>query len=481
MGRPHTLNFMLTKLKPKWQFIGQWQLTDLEDGYFVARFQMREDLEYVLKDGPWVIANQYMVVQKWRTNFVPGEEEIKHMLVWVRLSKLPMEWIDVELLRLIEGMLGTVYKVDPITESQAKGRFARICVELDISQPLKNVLEVEDRCIRVEYENLGLICFQCGCVGYSKESCMEGIGNHKEMVKAHGPVSGSDTNNGDIGSSGVKNDTFSPWMQVSYGRNGKLSMGANSGGKKAGAIGSMGNVSSDTRYGVGSPMNGADVSGKGVGNRKETVKPYVSKNGRKVGNPVKEGNNNLGGSRFVVLSKDVIEGSTDKKGLHIPKKHTLLPITSVLAKISNKDGNRKKLVPSTANKYLVTTNSNNRHNSVSFKENRGVGHTPALPKYNNSSNKGKQVNVELEEDLEDSEVLKLLHKDMMDTVMPATVIPSTGIDGYSSGPGEGNSSSSVICDGSVDLVPTQLVDVSAAKDLEVVALNLREAMEVALE
>ena len=32
MGRPHTLNFMILKLSQK------WQLTDLEDGYFVARF-----------------------------------------------------------------------------------------------------------------------------------------------------------------------------------------------------------------------------------------------------------------------------------------------------------------------------------------------------------------------------------------------------------------------------------------------------------
>ncbi|KAK3198863.1 hypothetical protein Dsin_022278 [Dipteronia sinensis] len=132
------------------------------------------------------------------------------MQVWVRLSKLPIEWIDVELLRLIGGMLGTANKVDHITESHARWRFSRICVELDISQPLKSELEVNDRCIRVEYENLGLICFQCGRVGHSKESCMEGVGNHKEGVMASGPVSGSDTNNGDIGSSGVTNDTYGP-------------------------------------------------------------------------------------------------------------------------------------------------------------------------------------------------------------------------------------------------------------------------------
>ena len=61
------------------------------------------------------------------------------MPVWVRLSKLPMKWIDVELLRIIGGLLGTTYKVNPITESQARGRFARICVEIDITKPLKKL------------------------------------------------------------------------------------------------------------------------------------------------------------------------------------------------------------------------------------------------------------------------------------------------------------------------------------------------------
>lgn len=44
-----------------------------------------------------------------------------------------MEWINVELLRMIGGMLGDTYKVDPITKLHARGRFARICVDMDIT------------------------------------------------------------------------------------------------------------------------------------------------------------------------------------------------------------------------------------------------------------------------------------------------------------------------------------------------------------
>ena len=62
MGRTHTLNFTVSKLRQKWSLIGHWQLTDLDEDYFVARFQMLEDLEAILTGGPWVIPNQYLAV-----------------------------------------------------------------------------------------------------------------------------------------------------------------------------------------------------------------------------------------------------------------------------------------------------------------------------------------------------------------------------------------------------------------------------------
>ncbi|KAK3184665.1 hypothetical protein Dsin_031951 [Dipteronia sinensis] len=212
MGRAHTLNFMLMKLSQKWTLIGQWQLTDLGEGYFVARFQMKEDLDYVLTSGPWVIANQYLVVQKWKPNFVPGEDNIQSMPIWVRLSKLPMEWLDSDLLWSIGGMLGRMCKVDPVNENQARGRFARICVEIDISKPLIGTVNIEDRSIRVEYESLGSICFKCGRYGHSKDNCKEGL---VEPIPEDTITKSNSRDNTEMEAS-----AYGPWLLVSYGRQG---------------------------------------------------------------------------------------------------------------------------------------------------------------------------------------------------------------------------------------------------------------------
>ena len=47
---------------------------------------------------------------------------------------------------------------------------------------MKGSLDIEDRFIKVEYENLDLMCFKCGRAGHSKELCKEGVVEQSEYV-----------------------------------------------------------------------------------------------------------------------------------------------------------------------------------------------------------------------------------------------------------------------------------------------------------
>ena len=107
-------------------------------------------------------------------------------------------------------MLGRMCKVDPITKTQARGRFTRISVAIDITKPLVGSLSINDRSIKVEYESLGFICFKFGRYGHSKESCKEGI--VEPFYK--------DTNC-DIQANADKEDSpYGLWLFVSYGKHG---------------------------------------------------------------------------------------------------------------------------------------------------------------------------------------------------------------------------------------------------------------------
>ncbi|KAL6141496.1 hypothetical protein ACLB2K_059784 [Fragaria x ananassa] len=54
---------------------------------------------------------------------------------------------------------------------QARGKFARVCVEVDLGKPLKPFVEVESVAYSVIYEGISLIFFECGCFGHSKDKC----------------------------------------------------------------------------------------------------------------------------------------------------------------------------------------------------------------------------------------------------------------------------------------------------------------------
>lgn len=61
--------------------------------------------------------------------------------------------------------LGKAIKADTNTKFSTRGRFAIVCVEVDLSKPLIPKIFFEGRWLSVEYEGLKLICFRCGRAG----------------------------------------------------------------------------------------------------------------------------------------------------------------------------------------------------------------------------------------------------------------------------------------------------------------------------
>lgn len=115
---------------------GRLDMVDLGKDFFLVRFSVQEDLETVLKRGPWFIGEHFLSIRKWEANFKSSEALVTSMAVWVRLNELPIEYYDAGVLREIGQALGNVLRIDTHTTTEAKGRFTRICVQVDIGKPL---------------------------------------------------------------------------------------------------------------------------------------------------------------------------------------------------------------------------------------------------------------------------------------------------------------------------------------------------------
>ncbi|ONI13814.1 hypothetical protein PRUPE_4G246900 [Prunus persica] len=213
LGRSHTYNYLHARLQQKWSLIGGWKLVDLVNDYFVVRFELEEDINFVFTRGPWIIAGQYLVMQKWRPGFCPATAKITRMAAWIRVSAIQLECFD-------------LLKIDALTTSQNRGKFARLCVELDLSRPLEAFVQINNVWYNVEYEGFPDICYMCGRYGHKREHCdvpdaatVEKTGDGSTLGD-DGLVEG-DTVMGKEGINAFTENLLGPWMNVPARRRSK--------------------------------------------------------------------------------------------------------------------------------------------------------------------------------------------------------------------------------------------------------------------
>ncbi|KAL4392338.1 hypothetical protein AHAS_Ahas03G0335100 [Arachis hypogaea] len=106
-------------------------------------------------------------------------------LAWVRLHDLPIEYYK-RFLGTVGDHIGKTLKVDMNTVNQSRGKFARLCVELDLTKPLDVKHMVNDNTYFIEYEGLHMICFNYGHFGHANEACTHGntsVFNHNNADK----------------------------------------------------------------------------------------------------------------------------------------------------------------------------------------------------------------------------------------------------------------------------------------------------------
>ncbi|OMO52223.1 hypothetical protein CCACVL1_29304 [Corchorus capsularis] len=89
-----------------------------------------EDYFTALAGGPWFLFNHYLLVQRWFPDFKPSAETYRKIAVWLQLPELPIEYYDRDVLFKIGALIGTPIKIDANTGSTTRGRYARICVEI---------------------------------------------------------------------------------------------------------------------------------------------------------------------------------------------------------------------------------------------------------------------------------------------------------------------------------------------------------------
>lgn len=161
----------MSKLESLWKPTEKMECLELGNHFLLVRFHSPCDMAKVLNEGPWFIGPHYIAIRKWEPEFDTGKAKTSTSVVWVRLPGLPIEFYDKAILCKIGAEIGKLLKIDFRTEKNEKVRFARLCVQVDLSIALTSRVRVGNYIQKISYEGIPSICFKCGLSGHKIQNC----------------------------------------------------------------------------------------------------------------------------------------------------------------------------------------------------------------------------------------------------------------------------------------------------------------------
>jgi len=93
--------------------------------------------------------------------------EVDKIMVWVRFPNLNIVYYDESFLLALRSVIGSPIMVDTNTLTVTRGRFARVCVEIDLNKPVIGKVQVDGLWMKMVYEGLHIISSKCGCYGHA--------------------------------------------------------------------------------------------------------------------------------------------------------------------------------------------------------------------------------------------------------------------------------------------------------------------------
>ncbi|XP_057418066.1 uncharacterized protein LOC130712251 [Lotus japonicus] len=171
LGKNLGYNFMKQKLKALWKPKGGFEIIDVDHGVYMVKFDLPDDKDTVLNGGPWMIFDRCLAVSLWSPDFITSETLALKTMVWLRFPGLNLAYYDESFLFALASSVGKPIRIDVNTKAMHRGRYARVCVEVDLSQPVATRIWFRNQWIRVEFEGLRMICDHCGCYGHLTRNC----------------------------------------------------------------------------------------------------------------------------------------------------------------------------------------------------------------------------------------------------------------------------------------------------------------------
>lgn len=84
---------------------------DIENGYYLEKFESESDYNNVLSKGPWVIFGHYLTVRPRSSHFSTLDSFPQSVVAWIRIPRLLGAFYKHSILHKIKSLTGKVIKL----------------------------------------------------------------------------------------------------------------------------------------------------------------------------------------------------------------------------------------------------------------------------------------------------------------------------------------------------------------------------------
>ncbi|KAH1108355.1 hypothetical protein J1N35_012123 [Gossypium stocksii] len=131
LGRRIGYNALWNKVCSLWKPTMRFHLMDIDNVYYLVKFESALDYNNVIFKGHWVVFGHYLSVQPWLAQFSTMEDFPKNVMTWARIICLFGYFYKRSILHEIGNMIGKVIKIDIQTDKRSTGQFARFAVQME--------------------------------------------------------------------------------------------------------------------------------------------------------------------------------------------------------------------------------------------------------------------------------------------------------------------------------------------------------------
>ena len=174
MGANPPIHIMEGFVHRIWRNLKVDKVAMIHKGVFIVRFTSMENRDKALT-GHFFFDNKPLILKPWVADMDFMKEDLKSVPVWIQLKLNLKYWGEKALYKIVE-QIGKPIQRDEATKNCDKVQFARVLVEVSLSEKLLNYVEFRNEYgdkmeVEVKYEWRPVICKACQCVGHEAEQC----------------------------------------------------------------------------------------------------------------------------------------------------------------------------------------------------------------------------------------------------------------------------------------------------------------------